>query len=211
MSRRLLVLFFLILTLSLRAQRNIPLHAGIRFAPFQLIEFYNGASYRGGLDLEIGPRWGLTLEAGGYFRNFNGLKDIRGFQVDGGIKCYLSPERDNSFYILLNSSYRESGFNFGDSIANNPNYYQEYRIEKYITCLNLSFGEHARIKDSRFFIDYWAGLGVRFRNVHASIPKEILIKGIEYSDSQAAFFMFTPGKAVWPNATVGFRIGFRLF
>lgn len=150
------------ISISTQAQTN---NFNIRLAPLSLIDIYSGSCYKGGIELKIFKNNSITLEGGGYFRNFNGLKNIKGHVLDFGIRHYIENNlSNNGIYLSVNYFYKEQSFDYGDSILITPDYFKEYRVHKFVNCINLNFGICA-ISEQNLFIDFYAGIGVRTKKI----------------------------------------------
>lgn len=182
----------------------------IKIAPLSLVDFYNGSSYKIGFEVQPISRFSVTADFGGYFRNFNAWKNYSGYNIDVGLRYYLNSHSVNQrYYLGLNYFYKNQGFDYHDSIQASPSYYTDYRTQKYVTCININFG-WLKIYKTRFILDLFAGIGIRYKNVNSTLTLQELEKGKEYSNSQSLYFLVTPGKFIYPNVNLGMRIGLRI-
>ena len=181
----------------------------VRLAPLSLIDFYNGSCYKVGLEIPLFNNTSITADYGGYFKNFNVWKNYTGYNIDFGLKYYLKNQLYKGLYVSLNYFYKNQGFDYKDSIQASTTYYTEYRTQKHVTCVNLNIGI-VKLYSKRFILDFFGGIGIRYKNVNSSLPIDVLRNGIEYSDSQSLYFLVTPGDFVYPNINIGLRIGYRI-
>jgi hypothetical protein len=184
----------------------------IRFAPFSLIDFYNGSCYKGGMEIQMMKRYSVFVDAGGYVKNFNVFKNYTGHIIEVGLKRYFHQDAElRGPYFGLNFSYKDQAFDFEDSIPTlSGNQILKYRTHKFVTCGNFIFGNSTVIRN-RWFIDVYGGLGLRVKQVNSSAEKSQIDKGLAYGDSMSLYFIVTPGKFIYPNLHFGFRFGYRLF
>ncbi|MCH2229236.1 MAG: DUF3575 domain-containing protein [Crocinitomicaceae bacterium] len=182
----------------------------VRLAPLSLIDFYNGSCYKIGLEVSLFKSTSITADYGGYFKNFNVWKNYTGYNIDVGLKYYLKHQLHQGFYISLNYFYKNQGFDYKDSIKEASSaYYTEYRTQKYVTCVNINIGM-LNLYNKRFILDFFGGIGIRYKNVSSSISIDDLKNGIEYNDSQSLYFIVTPGEFIYPNINLGLRIGVKI-
>lgn len=212
MTRQSLIILLVIITQLVNGQTDSEINNrfNIRIAPLSLIDFYNGSSYKLGFEAQPIKRFSITGDFGGYFKQFNARKNYTGFNIDLGIRYYLNRNKLNQGnYLSINYFYKDQGFDYHDSIQANPVYYSEYRTQKYVTCVNINYG-WLKIYKNRLVIDFFAGIGIRYKKVNTTLALQELEKGQEYSDSQSLYFLVTPGKFIYPNINLGMRIGLRI-
>jgi len=211
--RNIILLSFITVSGNTKAQSysEVVNNLSVRFAPLSLIDFYNGSSYKLGFEKKLFQSTSFHADFGGYFKNFNGLKNCTGFNADIGLRYYFIDKQINQgTYLTLNYFYKEQGFNKHDSIQSNPTYFKEYRTQKYVTCLNLNIG-YLEIFYDRLILDVFGGFGVRFKKVNSTLQDEEFENAIYYSDSQSDYFIVRPGKYVRLNFNVRFRVAYRIF
>lgn len=207
----LIILLFLSSLIHGQSDSTVNNRLNVRIAPISLIDFYNGSCYKIGFEVQPLPRFSITSDFGGYFRNFNVWKNFSGFNIDIGLRYYLNRYSvKQRHYLSLNYFYKDQGFNYHDSILTIPAYYQDYRTQKYVTCVNVNFG-WLKIYKKRIVLDLFAGLGIRYKKVNSTIDIQEIKKGKEYGDSQSLYFLVTPGRFLYPNINMGMRIGLRIF
>lgn len=203
------IIFFLFSFLFLQHSHAQKSHLDIRFAPLSLIDFYNGSCYKGGLEFQFGGNYGVFVDAGGYFRNFNVFRNYSGHVFETGVKRYFQRfDEGASSYLGINFTYKNQAFDFSDSLFGGGAL--DYRTHKFVSCINFIFGNTMHVNE-RWIFDVYGGLGVRVKHVNSSATKSEIADGIQYGDSMSLYFLVTPGHFIYPNLHVGFRIGFRLF
>ncbi|MNV27067.1 hypothetical protein D3C71_1182040 [compost metagenome] len=180
----------------------------LQIAPLALIDFYNASSYKLGTEIRLSRSIYVSADFGGYFSNFNGLRNMRGGNVDFRIK-YRFPNSNST--ISVNYFYKKQSFEYHDSYEEEPDVPIVVYTRKQVNCINVNY-EHKVLDDKWGYINLFAGLGVRFREVHSSFEThhdfDRLVKG---GDSQSLYFVLIPGQNTWLNVTFGLRMGFYLF
>ena len=179
----------------------------LRVAPLSLIDFYNGATYKGGVEWNIVGKNAITIEGGGYLNNFNGLTNIDGYLIDIGVRHYLtSNNMQQSPYLAVNYFYKNQTFDYRDSIVIPIPYELNYTTSKQVHCINLNAGKVIVLKH-HLLLDIYGGLGIRLKDVQSTLTEFELENAIEYNDSQSLYFLVTPGNFAYPNVNLGLRIG----
>lgn len=182
--------------------------------PLSFIDFYSGSSYKGGIELKLSNKFHLVSSAGGYLKNFNTWKNFKGYNLNLELKyittLFQLTDTNKRNYFSINYFYKTQSFNFQDSIQIDNPYIADYRTQKYVSALNFNIGQMFVYKEIIIF-DFYAGIGIRYKNVKSSISLEELTKGYYYSDSQSLSFVVRPGKYFYPNFNVGMRLGLKVF
>nr|WP_294858435.1 hypothetical protein [uncultured Fluviicola sp.] len=189
---------------------SIPnkMHLSLQLSPLALIDFYNGSSYRLGSQLIITKNIAISADCGGYFKNFNYLKNNKGFYGLLAFK-YRLPNSPQS-WISLSYSYKQQSFDYHDSFLQDPETPIVVHVQKYVNCINLNYETNA-ILLRKSYINFFAGVGIRFRNVHSFQTKHEFDELKNGGDSQTLYFVLIPGKDTWFNLNAGLRLGFYLF
>jgi hypothetical protein len=113
-------------------------------------------------------------------------------------------------YISLEYLHKEINFNYDDSIkiGTNPTFQKRYNISKNINAYTLKYG-NVKLYKSGFVFDYFIGLGIRFTsggNSLNEIEQKGLLTGEGHGDligeGQRSIY------SIFPNFSVGFRIGY---
>ena len=186
----------------------------IRATPLPLLDFYSGSCYKIGVEIKPFKRFSITGDFGGYFKNFNGVKNYSGYNLDFSLRYYVNKPNDKNqkYYLSLHYFYKDQGFDRSDSInkKTSPNILT-YHTQKYVSAIGANFGWQKIIK-KRLIIELFAGLGVRLKKVNSTLSSEDYKKVEEfYWDSMSFHFLVKPGNFIYPNFNLGFRIGVILF
>lgn len=189
---------------------SIPVRkrVSLQIAPLALIDFYNGSSYKLGAEIRLSRRFYVSADFGGYFPNFNGLKNMKGGNVDFRIK-YRFPNSNSS--ISIQYFYKKQSFEYHDSYEEKPDVPVVVYTRKQVNCINVNYEN--KVFDRKWgYINVFAGLGIRFRDVHSSFETHHdFDKLVEGGDSQSLYFVLIPGQNTWLNLNAGVRLGFYLF
>ncbi len=180
----------------------------LQIAPLSLLDFNNGSCYKIGTEIRLSQSVYLSLDGGGYFRNFNVLKNMKGGNLDFRIKYHLP--NSNSF-ISLSYFYKKQSFEYRDAYEEEPDVPVTVYTRKTVNCINVNY-EHKLADERLGYISIYAGLGIRLREVKSSFEThhdfDKLVKG---GDSQSLYFVLIPGQNTWLNFNFGLRLGVYLF
>jgi hypothetical protein len=187
-----------------------PKRVSIQIAPLSFIDFYNGSNYKLGTEIRLSRNIYLSADFGGYFRNFNVMKNNKGFNADFRVK-YQFP--NSNLGISISYFYKKQSFEYHDFYIDKPEEPIIVYTNKAVNCINLNFEQKFPfLKSQRAYVSLFAGLGVRFRNVHSSFEtKHDFDRLKDGGDSQTLYFVLIPGKDTWLNVNAGLRLGFYIF
>lgn len=181
----------------------------LQIAPLSLLDFYNGSCYKLGTEVRLSKKLYFSLDAGSYFRNFNSLKNVKGGNLDFRIKYRLS---NSNSLISLGYFYKKQSFEYHDAYEEQPDVPITVYTRKNIHCININYEYRAVQLFRKGYIDIFAGLGLRFRDVKSSFETHHdFDKLVEGGDSQTLYFVLIPGETTWLNLNFGLRVGFYLF
>lgn len=192
----------------------------IEIPPLSYIDVYSLPTYQVTAEMGLYRNFSLCIEGGGYF-GINGsgvfssagrISDVKGYMAKAEIKIYTNAKHiSNGSYISLEGVYKKQSFNWQDSIHLTPPYLTTFRDYKNIYCLNIKIGR-SEIDKSGIIFDEYFGLGVRFRNVNSTLTPQ-QVGALKYDDDSNYDSGLTgqeviPGKNVYPNIVLGFKIGY---
>lgn len=181
----------------------------LQVAPLSLLDFYNGSCYKLGIEARLSKTLYFAVDGGGYFPNFNSLKNVKGGNLDVRLK-YRIP---NSYSMIsLSYFYKKQSFEYHDAYEEQPDVPITVYTRKNIQCINLNYEYRAVQLFRKGYIDVFAGLGIRFRDVKSSFETHHDFDRLaEGGDSQTLYFVLIPGETTWLNLNFGLRLGFYLF
>lgn len=193
----------------------------INTAPLSLIDVFGGNSYRIGIEYKLYKNITNSIEFGKYFNyaktGFLYLLKInsQGYIVRASLKYYLNKNKlAVGNYLSIEYLYKNITFDYIDSILikPNPTYAKQYTIHKEISAVTVKYGL-VKIYKSRFVIDLYAGVGVRYfsKGYFTLTPEEEegLLAGENHGDWVGAGQRAT-GDFWIPNVNAGIKIGFRI-
>lgn len=186
----------------------------IKMSPLGLIDVYGGYSVKLGSEVKIYKNCAVSIEVGKYFNYFDGdgIRDkLKGYIIKPEVKFYLNREGFSSGnYVSVEYQYKETSFNYEDSIQiePDPTYEKEYRIYKSINCINLKYGG-MEISKKGFLVEWFVGVGIRICKGHNTLSK-IEDDGILTGENHGSEIGWTQRSFnyVFPNLTLGLKIGY---
>jgi hypothetical protein len=192
----------------------------IKIMPASFIDPYGGFSWRLGLEYKIGSNWAACADYGTYFNyskkdNYISKTNTTGYFIRPQIKLYLNQrwpnERD---YLALEYLYKNTTFNFTDSIRMGPfpypTYIKTYTIFKEINAFTFKYGTVQNLKHG-FIVEWYGGAGVRFVRGYNSLrpdQESHILTGENHGPMIAAATRDVNITTI--NFTVGFIVGYRL-
>ena len=183
----------------------------ISFSPLPFIDFYSGSSYRFASEVRLFNEVKFQLEYGGYLKSFNGVEDVKGYTLRPELRFYLNEDAVYGSYISVEYFFKNQSYWSVDSINiyQQDNYRKEYQVSKIIQAFSVNIG--GILKSGRWFVNYYGGLGVRFKNVNCTLTDEEY-NNIDYGEYDAIAYKITNecGNSIKLNIIAGFRLGFIL-
>ena len=193
---------------------NIDNKFSLKFNPLALIDPFGGYSFRIGSEFKIYKNYAMSIELGkyvNYAENYSIRDNVQGYIIKPEIKYYLyNNNLTSGNYFSLEYQYKETSFNYSDSIriAPQPTYSKDYKINKTINVINLKFGQ-LKVYQKRFLYEWFVGAGIRFckgYNSLSEIENNSILTGENHGSDIGS------GQRninyVLPNFTVGFKIGY---
>ena len=190
----------------------------ITLSPVALIDVLEHPSIRISGDAKIYKNITLSVEnifyptLGDWFIK----KDVRGYAVKPCVKFYLNKNKIiNGPYIGLEYQYKQQYYNLTDSIEINgiAPFHKQYGMTRYFNCINVKYGELTNI-NGKFLSEFFIGIGIRFFHSFTELSKEehdnIIYKEELHNAEMAQSAARTIGNRIYPNITIGYKIGFSL-
>lgn len=220
-----LCIFFSLRTVS--QNKNII----VKFSPLALIDEFNLPAIEAGAEFGLSKKLSLYTELGIKYRESTFQKADTSFYASRGYKAkiemrYYFKNRNNSkinalrgFYVAANMFYTKDYHNTDISYF----YHQDsltirtdnFGVQKTVIGINLLGGSQLKLR-GRFMMDFYAGIGVRFRHITAInkefdydsdnliSPIDLTVQGVlNETDAKG-------GNSVVPNLTLGLRLCYRL-
>lgn len=177
-----------------------------------MMDFYQGSSYRIGIEKRLNHATSIFIQGGGYLPNFNLRSDFKGYNVRAEYKIFFKRENDSPVgqYVALDCFHKNQAYTRIDTIRTDfiDDYTTKNRLNKSTTCINIKYG-YTQGASKKIFFDIFAGLGLRIKNTRSNLSDEVF-ENIDTGDSQTASYELERGLLYRPNLTLGFRIGYRL-
>jgi hypothetical protein len=185
--------------------------------PQSLVDVYGGTSYRLGLEFKIYRNLSAYLEGGRYFSYFPSGPEsaLRGSIFLPEIKYYLNGEGfTTGRYLALQYAYKDQTTNLSDTVtiqqpAGPVRVLKNYELNAIIQSINLKYGDLV-IRKKCLVIDYYAGIGVDFRNANSTLTSAEQNSIMRRGDYSLTETRYQTGNLVYPNITFGIRIGYRI-
>jgi len=199
-------------------QNNIDYKYYITLSPIALIDVIDHPSLRISGDAEIYKKIGLSVENIFYLNLGDATikENVRGYAIKPCIKFWLNKNNNkvNGAYIGLEYQYKQLYYNLHDSIdiSGVAAYSKGYGMTRYVNCINIKYGELTTIR-GRFISEFFIGLGIRFHRSFTELSNEehdnIIYNEELHNAEMAQSAARTIGNHIYPNITVGYKIGFR--
>jgi len=215
--RGLLSLFLIVLGNSVYSQKdtlrdNIII---LTLAPIALVDIFDGASYRPGLEFKLRKNISFSVEAGGYLKYIRLSKiDPEGYFVKPVIKYYLNrSHRIGGRYIALEYQFKKQNYEFKDSLeVNDIRFEKQYPIRRTVNSVSVKYGDLINY-GKHFILEWYCGAGVRIMRSGSQLTpdeQDGLLTGTENGCIFSDEFIRRPGNRVYPNFLVGLKIGYRI-
>jgi hypothetical protein len=194
----------------------------IEISPLSLLNGYE-QSYRIGLEVNLYKNLSVYIEGSGYFlinNNFfdldGRLSNVKGDIIKCELKYYLNQYSEfKRNYLSVQGFYKKQSFDWQDSIHLTPAYLTTFRDFKNVYAFDIKYGQVITYK-KRFIVDWYIGIGVRFKNVTSTLTSTQQA-ALEYDDdneydSDLLGDIVNPtGKSIVPDIDLGIRIGYLIF
>ncbi|TSJ47578.1 hypothetical protein [Fluviicola chungangensis] len=181
----------------------------LQISPLSFLDFFNGSSYKLGTEVRIFRTFYFSINGGGYFPNFNALKNMKGGNLDFRIK-YRFPHSNSA--VSISYFYKKQSFEYHDAYEEEPDVPITVYTRKTVSCFNLNYEHRVGQLFRKGYIDVFAGFGMRLRDVKSSFEtKHDFDRLVNGGDSQSLYLVLIPGQKTWFNLNFGLRLGYYLF
>ncbi len=219
---RILIIFLLglISTISLgQNQSNENSEISIKIDPLAFLPPYSGPSARIGIEYKIKENWSLFNEIGYYLPLKNeeyAPKNTNGYTAKIELKHYFAKvNKTSGEYVSAELFYKYHSYDISDSISiydppNSRVYYKEnYSVSKNVEAFTIKYGE-MKVYSFGLVIDYYVGLGIRLKQSKNSLTNEENENIDSSSDYGPNIFTNQAGNFIYPNFSLGIKIGYRI-
>ncbi|PCI97026.1 MAG: hypothetical protein COB15_08660 [Flavobacteriales bacterium] len=207
-------LFFSKFIWASEAADTINNELSICVEPLSILPMYSGTSVRGGIEYKLKENWSMYNELGyyiNYFKEISYPKNVKGYTTKIELKNYRGDGiRNSGRYFSLELFLKHQNYLATDSIGiGKIKYGQVYSVSKNVGALTFKFG---RLKVYKFglVIDSYIGVGIRLKKTNNGLTEtenENMISSADYGPNK---FTNRAGNFIYPNFSLGFRIGYRI-
>jgi len=216
---RILIIFLLglISTISLgQNQSNENSEISMKIDPLAFFPPYSGPSARIGIEYKIKENWSLFNEIGYYLPLKNeeyAPKNTNGYTAEIELKHYFANnDKTSGEYISAELFYKYHSYDTSDSISiyKTRRYLNEnYSVSKNVEAFTIKYGE-MKVYSFGLIIDYYVGLGIRLKQSKNSLTDEENENIESSSDYGPNIFTNKAGNFIYPNFSLGIKIGYRI-
>lgn len=211
----LLLLFNLFFSKALsQSFDKIESKISLKFAPFALLDVYNGSSLRFGTEIKLKNNYAIYSELGTFlphsFINSKWLRTNSGIIAKGELKRYLNKEKiATGLYTSIELFYKYQSFATTDTISIQPVYQKDYTVYKNVYCATLKLGEQV-VDKSGFLMDLSFGLGVRIKDATSTLTAIENNNILGQGDNSTNLIMNRAGTFIYPNFFFGVKVGYSI-
>ena len=177
----------------------------IGVSPLALLDFYNGASYKGGISFKPVKILRFTADFGSYWPQLTKIitpwNDIQGYNFRASAGLYLSYTGDISFGFEY--QYKTQSFNYTDSVPNQPSFVGN--VNKLVHVFNL-YVSYDWDLTRRVYVELRFNFGVRYRDITNDQSAQ-LENSVNWHDSLNQW-RITQGKNFLANVNFAVRLNY---
>jgi hypothetical protein len=163
------------------------------------------------IGVEIPVAYGISALAAGSYINNNAY-------IKGGIKRYCRTKKNSDLFFEMVAFYKNAerkvsdNIRVPDSVVGNfkagPSF--SYETDRQVYGINFEIGENETIRHKRIKFEWYAGIGIRVRTVHASISKQFQEYNLyHFNESFIDYFSNRQvSGAIYPNISLGIRMAY---
>jgi len=212
--RKILILFSLLAVYNGYAQKKIidnqfpDKYLMAYIEPAAAGDFFNGHSFRGGVEYGINEQWALSCTAGSYFQHGYIIKGEikRYFRQKGIVRPFLALEYRNLWHMFTTCDYVRKQEAAEEYVADKSQPVS-YDIERIVNQVSVKYGKTVFLRNNWVF-EWYAGMGIRFKSAHTTQDQTNLYY---YNQSIRTVLSYTKGEGIWPGVLLGVKLGKRLF
>jgi hypothetical protein len=225
---------FLTISLSLLSLTSFSQNYkfNIKFCPLALTDGFSFPTIQGGIEIKLSDRLAWYNEFGSKYRKayfeWSDTSFIKssGFKVKSEIRYYFPNQFGeekksklmNGVYLSANVFYNRDFYNSAIRYYANKDTTVEtldnFSVKKKVFGINLAIGKQ-QIIAKHLVIDFYGGLGIRFRNIENfhreyNPDKDLIVPTVDLTYQGIKSIIDTnEGTHCMPNLTAGFRIGYQ--
>lgn len=207
--------FAVFFTVSVQAQDTIKKPYILTVAPLSLIDLYDGASLRPGIEILLRGQFAIGFESGVYLPYLNATK-IRphGFIMRFSLKHYFTKnDLLTGRYVEGEYFFKDQDYIFKDIFeVENQRYEKHYAMKRKINGVSLRYGK-VLLLGKGFRLDYYVGIGIRYLNSKSDLTEvesDAILTGTDGDCTLQEDIIRKTGHFWHPNFLLGIKIGFEL-
>lgn len=205
----------IVLTVSVQAQEIAKKPYVLSLAPLSLVDIYDGASLRPGIEIPLNDKLAFGLESGIYLPYLNETKmRPHGYLIRPSLKYYFAKkgERTNK-YIEGDYFFKDQDYNIRDSLeVGDLRFSKRYAMQRKIHALSVRYGKVVSL-GKKYRLDYYAGIGVRYIDSKSDLTEaesDAILTGSDGDCTLQQDIIRKTGYLWQPNFLLGLKIGFEL-
>ena len=183
----------------------------IKTAPLSFIDVFGNTAALVSIETKLQNKISISLDAGVLYHSLGyGLQNNRGWRTGIELRYYLKNKQN--YYIGTSYTFKDQQYDFEETITIdglNP-YKKNNAYSKKVSTINLLYGIQSIQINKRFFINYFGGFGIRFKNTSTMGLTSTEIKNRGFGDSTVLTSMNETGTNLRPNIVLGFKLGWQL-
>lgn len=201
-----------VFTASVQAQERIKKPYVLTIAPLSLVDLYDGASLRPGIEIPLNEKLAFGFESGIYLPYLNETK-IRphGYLIRPSLKYYFAKNGVRTGkYLEGEYFFKDQDYNFRDSLeVGDLRYSKRYAMQRKIHAFSVRYGKVVSF-GKHFRLDYYAGIGVRYLDSKSDLTEaesDAILTGSDGDCTPQQDIIRKTGHLWYPNFLLGIKIG----
>lgn len=207
--------FVVVWTVSVQAQDTAKKPYILTVAPLSLVDLYDGASFRPGIEIPLRGQIAIGFGSGVYLPYLNATK-IRphGYIIRPSLKYYFTKNgAPTGRYVEGEYFFKDQDYIFKDILEiENLRYEKRYAMKRKINGLSFKYGR-VLLLGKGFRLDYYAGIGIRYIDSESDLTKsesDAILTGAEGDCTLQEDIIRKIGHYWYPNFLLGIKIGLEL-
>lgn len=183
----------------------------IKTAPLSFVDIFGNTAALVSIEAKMQNDISISIDAGILYHSLAyGLQNNRGWRTGIELRHYLKNKANH--YIGTSYTFKSQQYDFEETINIHglSSYKKDNAYSKKVSTINLLYGIQSIHSNKRFFINYFGGLGLRFKNTSTMGLTSTEIDNRDFGDSQVLSSMNETGINIRPNVILGFKLGWQL-
>lgn len=189
-----------------------PAKLVVKLAPLSLVPVYINPCVKAGVEYRFNNPMALYGEVGSFIYSAKGFTSKLEFKYYLRESIYRARECN---YISAELYYKREAYDTYDTITPDPVDGEvgfpktEYSVFKQVQCFTVKYGV-MQVYRRGFVLDFYAGLGIRFKQATNTLSAEDNANMPATSDYGPNLFINKAGNFIYPNFDAGVKIGWRI-